>query len=105
MKVFFLIGVVKPNKSLGKRMMYRHILPTKHHIISYLVKFCVSSLVDSAWYLEHQTRIHMAGWNFGTQALWQNQSELYRLKYVSPFLRAPTCFKRYNLLACRVTSR
>jgi hypothetical protein len=37
--------------------------------------------------------------------LWQNQPELYRLKYVSPLLRAPTCFKRYNPLACRVTSR
>jgi hypothetical protein len=37
--------------------------------------------------------------------MWQNQPELYRLKYVSPFLRAPTCFKRYNPLACRVTSR
>jgi hypothetical protein len=37
--------------------------------------------------------------------LWQNQPELYRLKYVSPFLRAPTCFKWYNPLACRVTSR
>jgi hypothetical protein len=36
--------------------------------------------------------------------LWQNQPELYRLKNVSPFLRAPTCFKRYNPLACRVTS-
>jgi hypothetical protein len=36
--------------------------------------------------------------------LWQNQPELYRLKYVSPFLRAPTCFKWYNPLACRVTS-
>jgi hypothetical protein len=40
-----------------------------------------------------------------TPLLWQNQPELYRLKYVSPFLRAPTCFKRYNPLACRVTSR
>jgi hypothetical protein len=37
--------------------------------------------------------------------MWQNQPELYRLKYVSPFLRAPTCFKWYNPLACRVTSR
>jgi hypothetical protein len=35
----------------------------------------------------------------------QNQLELHRLKYVSPLLRAPTCFKRYNPLACRVTSR
>jgi hypothetical protein len=31
--------------------------------------------------------------------------ELYRLKYVSPFLRASTCFKRYNPLVFRVTSR
>jgi hypothetical protein len=37
--------------------------------------------------------------------LWQNQLELHRLKYASPLLRAPTCFKRYNPLACRVTSR
>jgi hypothetical protein len=37
--------------------------------------------------------------------LWQNQTELYRLKYASPLPRAPTCFKRYNPLACRVTSR
>jgi hypothetical protein len=37
--------------------------------------------------------------------LWQNQPELYWLKYVSPVLRAPTCFKRYNPLACQVTSR
>jgi hypothetical protein len=37
--------------------------------------------------------------------LWQNQPELYRLKYASPLQRAPTCFKRYNPLACRVTSR
>jgi hypothetical protein len=37
--------------------------------------------------------------------LWQNQSELHRLKYVSPLLRATSCFKRYNFLACRVTSR
>jgi hypothetical protein len=37
--------------------------------------------------------------------VWQNQPELYRLKYASPFLRAPTCFKRYNPLAYRVTSR
>jgi hypothetical protein len=37
--------------------------------------------------------------------VWQNQPKLYRLKYASPFLRAPTCFKRYNPLASRVTSR
>jgi hypothetical protein len=37
--------------------------------------------------------------------LWQNQPELHRLKYVSPLLQAPTCFKRYNPLACRLTSR
>jgi hypothetical protein len=37
--------------------------------------------------------------------MWQNQPELYRLKYASPILRAPTCFKRYNPLAFRVTSR
>jgi hypothetical protein len=37
--------------------------------------------------------------------LWQNQSELHRLKYASPLLRATSCFKRYNPLACRVTSR
>jgi hypothetical protein len=37
-------------------------------------------------------------------ALWQNQPELYRLKYASPLQRAPTCFKRYNPLACRVAS-
>jgi hypothetical protein len=37
--------------------------------------------------------------------MWQNQPELYRLKYASPFQRAPTYFKRYNPLACRVTSR
>jgi hypothetical protein len=37
--------------------------------------------------------------------MWQNPPELYRLKYASPFLRAPACFKRYNPLACRVTSR
>jgi hypothetical protein len=37
--------------------------------------------------------------------VWQNQPELYQLKYASPILRAPTCFKRYNPLACRVTSR
>jgi hypothetical protein len=37
--------------------------------------------------------------------MWQNQSKLHQLKYVSPLLRAPTCFKRYNPLACRVTSR
>jgi hypothetical protein len=37
--------------------------------------------------------------------LWQNQPELYRLKYASPLQRAPTYFKRYNPLACRVTSR
>jgi hypothetical protein len=39
------------------------------------------------------------------QKLWQNQLELHRLKYASPLLRAPACFKRYNTLACRVTSR
>jgi hypothetical protein len=38
-------------------------------------------------------------------AVWQNQPELYRLKYASPLMRAPTCFKRYNPLACRVTFR
>jgi hypothetical protein len=32
-------------------------------------------------------------------SLWQNH-----LKYASPFLKAPTCFKRFNPLACRVTS-
>jgi hypothetical protein len=37
--------------------------------------------------------------------MWQNQPELYRLKYASPFHRAPTYFKRYNPLACRVKSR
>jgi hypothetical protein len=37
--------------------------------------------------------------------VWQNQPELYRLKYASPLQRAPTCFKRYNPLACRVMSR
>jgi hypothetical protein len=37
--------------------------------------------------------------------MWQNQPELYRFKYASPLPRAPTCFKRYNPLACRVTSR
>jgi hypothetical protein len=37
--------------------------------------------------------------------LWQNQPELYRLKYASSLQRAPTCFKRYNPLVCRVTSR
>jgi hypothetical protein len=42
---------------------------------------------------------------FEGNIVWQNQPELYRLKYVSPFLRALTCFKRYNPLACRVTSR
>jgi hypothetical protein len=41
----------------------------------------------------------------GKAYMWQNQPELYRLKYVSPFLRAPTCFKRYNPLACQVMSR
>jgi hypothetical protein len=41
----------------------------------------------------------------GRSRLWQNQPKLYRLKYASPFLRAPTCLKRYNPLACRVTSR
>jgi hypothetical protein len=41
----------------------------------------------------------------GCGAMWINQPELYRLKYASPILRAPTCFKRYNPLACRVTSR
>jgi hypothetical protein len=41
----------------------------------------------------------------GGRRLWQNQPELYRLKYASPLPRAPTCFKRYNPLACRVTSR
>jgi hypothetical protein len=38
-------------------------------------------------------------------AVWQNQPELYWLKYASPLPRAPTCFKRYNTLACQVTSR
>jgi hypothetical protein len=28
--------------------------------------------------------------------LWQNQPELYRLKYVSPLWRATSCFKRYD---------
>jgi hypothetical protein len=37
--------------------------------------------------------------------VWQNQPKLYRLKYASPLQRASTCFKRYNPLACRVTSR
>jgi hypothetical protein len=37
--------------------------------------------------------------------MWQNQLELHRLKYASPLLRAPTCFKRYNPLVCRVMSR
>jgi hypothetical protein len=37
--------------------------------------------------------------------LWQNQPELHRLKYASPLLRATSCFKWYNPLACRVTSR
>jgi hypothetical protein len=37
--------------------------------------------------------------------VWQNQPELHRLKYASPLQRAPTCFKRYNPLAFRVTSR
>jgi hypothetical protein len=37
--------------------------------------------------------------------LWQNQPELYRLKYESLFQRALTYFKRYNPLACRVASR
>jgi hypothetical protein len=37
--------------------------------------------------------------------VWQNQPELYRLKYASPLPRAPTCLKWYKPLACRVTSR
>jgi hypothetical protein len=37
--------------------------------------------------------------------VWQNQPELHQLKYASPLLRATSCFKRYNPLACRVTSR
>jgi hypothetical protein len=37
--------------------------------------------------------------------LWQYQPELYQLKYASPLQRAPTYFKRYNPLACRVASR
>jgi hypothetical protein len=37
--------------------------------------------------------------------MWQNQSELHRLKYASPLLRATSCFKWYNPLACRVSSR
>jgi hypothetical protein len=37
--------------------------------------------------------------------LWQNQLELYRLTHASPFQRAPTYFKRYNPLVCRVASR
>jgi hypothetical protein len=37
--------------------------------------------------------------------MWQYQPELYRLKYASPLQRALTYFKRYNPLACRVTSR
>jgi hypothetical protein len=41
----------------------------------------------------------------GLALLWQNQPDLYRLKYASSLPRAPTCFKRYNPLACRVTSR
>jgi hypothetical protein len=40
-----------------------------------------------------------------TEPLWQNKPELYRLKYASPLQRAPTYFKRYNPLACRVASR
>jgi hypothetical protein len=32
------------------------------------------------------------------RTLWQNQPELYQLKYASPLPRAPTCFKRYNPL-------
>jgi hypothetical protein len=40
-----------------------------------------------------------------TISLWQNQFELHRLKYASPPKRASACFKRYNPLACRVTSR
>jgi hypothetical protein len=39
------------------------------------------------------------------QLLWQYQPELYQLNYASPIQRAPTCFKRYNPLACRVASR
>jgi hypothetical protein len=46
-----------------------------------------------------------AGQSIYTMLLWQNQPELYRLKYASPLQRAPTCFKRYNPLACRVASR
>jgi hypothetical protein len=43
--------------------------------------------------------------NGGEGRVWQNQPELYRLKYAGPLPWAPTCFKRYNPLACRVTSR
>jgi outer membrane biogenesis lipoprotein LolB len=39
------------------------------------------------------------------QRLWQNQPELYQLKYASPLQRAPTYFKWYNPLACWVASR
>jgi hypothetical protein len=30
------------------------------------------------------------------QYVWQNQPELYRLKYASPLWSATSCFKRYN---------
>jgi hypothetical protein len=43
--------------------------------------------------------------NLERRFLWQNQSELHRLKYASPLLRATSYFKRYNPLVCRVTSR
>jgi hypothetical protein len=38
-------------------------------------------------------------------SVWQNQSELHRLKCASPLSRASTYFKQCNPLACRVTSR
>jgi hypothetical protein len=44
-------------------------------------------------------------WNKIKVYVWQNQSELHRLKYASPLSRAPTYFKQCNPLACRVTSQ
>jgi hypothetical protein len=58
---------------------------------------------------DHELRKHILDEahlsKFSMHPVWQNQPELYRLKYASPFQRAPTYFKRYNPLACRVTSR
>jgi hypothetical protein len=85
-----------------------HSIGPKTHVFGRFGLFCYSTKVDARLAelvplmrkFAKQSRIRIFN-----DELWQNRLELHQLKYVSPLLRAPACFKLYNPLACRVTFR